>query len=142
MNEKIKSITFKNYHLFFLNNLLSGNMQAKEARIRNQFFGIIKDRFDLVEKERINIATKYAERDENGKVKINKEGGYEIKNERLDDLNKEYVELMKEDFILDVLPSVEPILLGLKKILDGVTKELNIQEGTSFDEILTILETV
>jgi hypothetical protein len=114
----IKSIKLKNYHLFFLHELLSRPLSPVDARTRNQFFLLTKQRGEEIEKERARI----------------------IKDSKPEDADNLFTEIMKEEYIIDVLPSTEKILNRIKELLEQTTKELNIQEGALYDEVMNAFE--
>jgi hypothetical protein len=72
-----------------------------------------------VEDDRMEIIGKYVEKEEDGKTWKKKEGvdNWDIPEDKMPEVSKEYAELMNEEWVLDVADSNREILQSVRNIL-------------------------
>lgn len=101
------SLRIKNRYLLGLGSWLSIlPLGGRESRERSRFVQIASDALVQMEKERKELIDKYAEKEEDGvtlkKTVDNGMERYVIPPEKTADLEREYAELLDEDFVLDI----------------------------------------
>ncbi len=147
---KTKSLTFKNNQIVSLNSLLRGvKLKGKDARVRNRFFKIITPRLQEVEEERKKIGVEHSKKDKDGNVKTldvevegKKQEGFDFKKGEFKKFKKEYNEVLKEDFIVDILPSNKDDLIAMGVILENLDVEFTVETGAVYDAICEIFDTL
>lgn len=80
-------------------------LAGRESRERSRFVTLVSDTLARVEKERVQIIEKYANKEEDGSMKKTVDNGverFDIPDDKIADLEKDYGELLDEEFVLDV----------------------------------------
>ena len=131
------SMEFKNFQMQFLYSLLDIPLHGTECRARNRFVRIISERAGEIEKERIALNEKYADKK---KPKLDN-GNYNITPAKLEKFKKEYEDLMNEKFVIDILPSNKDDIGLVKNLIFNSQKGLNIFEGQMYEQICQAFET-
>ena len=140
MAKNQKAVKLKNYHLQYILGLLELPLHGADARKRNQFVALLRAPLLAIDDERAKIMKEYAEKDEKGEPKIKEGNVYDLTPENMQKANKEYLDLLNEDFVLDVLPSTQPIIEEAKKLLANTTREMDMREGALYDEVMSAFE--
>ncbi|WP_078430489.1 DUF1617 family protein [Alkalihalobacterium alkalinitrilicum] len=112
------------------NFLVDEKLGGKASRMRTRFIKILNERLKEVEEFRIELLEKYAKKDDEGKA-ILTEGSYEL--DDLETFNKEYADLMDEEFIIDETESKREMLTHVKRILENTEKEFNGADAFAYD---------
>ena len=113
-------MTFKIKNTFItglVNWLFMQSLKGQFSRSRTRFVKILQARIKEYEGFLVELAEKYAEKDEKGKVKIDDKNSYVFKNDKTrEDYIKEKKELMNEEFILDITDANKKDINVVKKI--------------------------
>jgi len=133
-----KSIKLKNYHLNSLYSWFNMPLHSKYARARNRFLRIIIARIEEIEEERKKLLNKYAKKDKDGKEII--ENNNYVLGENLEAFNKEYGEMIQEEYVIDILPSNREDIYIVRDMLLNLKKEFDFKEGEIYDEICLAFE--
>ena len=145
MTDKVKGLTFKNYQLRLLYDWLSSEkdkpllLHGKQARSRNKFFALIEPQVNSVDEERIKIATEYS-KTKDGKPELDENNSFVFPKEGLDKFNKEYNEVLNEDFTIDILPSNKETLKEIKEIVLNIDRGFDTNEGKVYDLVCQTFE--
>lgn len=108
-------LKIKNKYLIGLANWLNEqDLPGKLSRERNRFVETLSEAFQEVEKERMKLIEKHSKKDENEKPII-KDNRYELKND--EEFNKEFLELMDDEFLLDMTPVNQLRIKMMKNII-------------------------
>ncbi len=141
----MKKIVFKNYLLQFLVTILDLSVEAKIARSRDRFLKSVYNRLEEIEIERKKILLSLAKKDDKGMPLIIERDGekiYDLSPENLMEFQKQYMELLKEDFIVDILPSNQQDVATAKELVFNIERSFNIQEGKLYSEICESFEAI
>ena len=123
----IKNSDIQSLVNFLVNEKLSG----KTSRMRTRFVNLLNERLKEIEEFRLEIVEKYAEKDDEGKP-ITNDNKYKIVD--MEAFNKDYDELMNEEFIIDETHSKKDMLLSVKRILESTEMEFSGQEAFLYDK--------
>jgi len=138
--KECKTLTLKNYQLNFFLSLLNVPLHGQELRSKTQIVKVIIGKTKDNEAKRIAIAENYAEKDEKGKPKVDK-NNYVLTDGNKVKMDKEYKELLEDDCVIDILPSIVKDMAIVKKIILESKKDFDKNnEGILYDEICEILE--
>lgn len=152
MAKKEKALKLKNGWLDFLTRLLDKPRHGKDARAKNRFLQLLVSRLKEKEEERKKLLEQYADKDKGKPVmedidildektgETKKEQRFKISPENMQKFQKEYLEYLNEDFVIDVLPSNKVDIGTIKIMLENDTTDLNTEEGALYDAILTAFE--
>lgn len=136
----MKVIKIKNSNIIsFVNWLGNQKLSGKESRNRTRFIGLLVDRANEVQKERIAILEKYADRNDKGELNAENlpDGGKKylftdiIKQ---NEANKELEEYLKEEFVIDVLESNKNIINTIKDIVLNTEEEFSGIDAVQYSE--------
>lgn len=115
MNETMKVLKIKNKYLIGLASWLNEQiLPGKLSRERSRFIEILSEQLQRVEKDRIELVKKYAKKDDKEQP-IVEDSKYVIEDEV--SFNKEYDELINEEFMIDITPSTELRYAIIKKMV-------------------------
>lgn len=139
----VKSIKLKNYQAQFLLRVLDSPEHGANARAKSRFIkNILAPKIEEIEKTRLELAEKYAEK-KNGKPVLAEDGSnYETSNENFTKLQEEHGEYLKEDFVIDFLPSTKNDILAVKDMIINCSTPWGMQEGMSYNELCEAFEDV
>ena len=87
-----------------LNDLVARQLKAKTAYHVARLAREVNREAQLFEEERTKLVEKYAEKDENNKLKIGENGNISVAKENLENYVKEITELTKSEIELNVEP--------------------------------------
>jgi len=129
----------KNKYLIGLGSWLNElNLSGKESRERTRFVNLIVKHIDENEKFRMEIISKYCEKDENGenRKKMNEQGQevWDMSEENQEKFAKEFIDLMDENFIIDVLEGNKEKTKVVKDIVLNTNYVFGPKEGDSPEE--------
>ncbi len=80
-------------------------LAGKESRERSRFVTLASEALKEMEAERKEIVSKYAKKDENGDLEKTVDNGmerYVIEDGKTEELEKDYTELLDEEWVLDI----------------------------------------
>lgn len=163
-----KSLTLKNYFLLdnpalglesLLTWLAKQMLHGKASRARTRFLRIIGDRAKEIDEERMRLLDEYAVKKkvkEKGKddvekvVFLNKDGKettdkreatqYKMKDEAA--YQKEYLEYLNEDYVIDVTSATSETIYGIRDVLLETKQEFAGLMATRYDELVTAFEAI
>ncbi len=136
----MKTIKIKNSNIISLVNWLGNQkLSGKESRNRTRFIGLLIDRANEVQKERIAILEKYADRNDKGELNVENlpDGGKKYlftDIEKQNEANKELEEYLKEEFVIDVLESNKNIINTAKDIVLNTEEEFSGIDAVMYSE--------
>lgn len=133
------SFKIKNKYVLGLASWLNDlQLYGKESRERTRFVSVLSERLAETDKFRNSMVEKYVEKGEDGKskTKVGDDGVevWDIKAEELPKFEKEYNELMDEDFVLDVLDGNKEKTKVVKDIVLNTDYKFGPKEGDSVQE--------
>jgi len=138
---EIKTLKIKNSTLDSLVKATSINLPFERSRIRNQFIKALTPHIEAKEKSRLELIKKFATLDEKGEPKI-VGMQFDIPKEKQAELNVEFVKFLAEEVIIDVLPSIEPVLKTIKAIIVENTQPLTPEESVGLIEVVDAIDTL
>ena len=143
MTQEKKALTFKNHYLDILFKILDVPLPGPDSRARNKFVTILQKQIKLNETARLELLEKFADKDEKGKAKL-KEGTnvYDIPEGKADEVNKEYVVMLNETFIIDILPSNKDSIDVVAKLVKETKSVFTLKEGTVYDKLCEEFEEI
>lgn len=161
----MKILKLKNYHVY--NSplslqawLMSLELERKPSRARSRFVKMTVDNAKAIEEYRQELIKKYGKYvekkvGEKGKEKIEKElvrnmatdpeTGKQVEQIILDNsdaYNKEFGELLEEDFILDVTPAVEGTINTIRDLVLNTDAKFSGRLATLYDEWSEAFESI
>ena len=104
--------------------LFNLSLRGKQSRHRTRFIKLLNERFVQVEEERKQLAEEFAEKDEDGKPIVENDR-YKIVGDNREQFQKEFEELMSEEFVIEgenfkeTLEVVRDILLNCDEYFSG-----------------------
>jgi len=105
-------------------------LAGKKSRMRTKFVKMLNESLQEFETFRMELITKHAKKDKKGEP-LTDGNSYQIEDQEL--FNKEFAELLVEEFIVDETESKREILEHVKTILDNTEKEFQGQEAFQYD---------
>ena len=123
---KIKNVDVKGLAEF----LASEKLVKKQSRMRTKFLKILNEAIIETEEFRKELLTKYSEKDDEGNALI-ENNSYVL--EDAEAFNKEYLELMSEEFIIDETNSKREMLQNIKRILENTNTEFEGVKAFQYD---------
>lgn len=144
----MKTIKIKNRELHPVIKTLTYEMPFKDSRIKNRIIDTLIKEYDKYEKNRIDIVTKFADKDESGKFifvdSIDEKGNikkiYSFSDENLESFNKEYEILVNEEVCIDMTPSVQTYFVRLKEFIENSPVKISISESFHVENFLEELD--
>lgn len=113
---------------------LSFDMTLKEGRIARDFRKQMAERYNELDADRIALAEKFCNKDEEGKSEMTPEGNFKFDKENLDTFLKEVNELTAEVIEID---GDQDVLVGL---LEKTEAKLSPEDITLVDDFIASLE--
>ena len=110
--------------------LASEKLVKKQSRIRTKFLKLLNESINEIESFRKEMLEKYSKKDDEGEALIDN-NSYVL--EDAEAFNKEYVELMSEEFIIDETESKREMLQHIKRILDNTETECEGVKAFQYD---------
>jgi len=123
---KIKNVDVKGLAEF----LTTEKLVKKQSRMRTKFLKLLNEAINETEGFRKELLEKYSKKDDEGNALI-ENNSYVL--EDVETFNKEYVELMNEDFIIDETESKREMLQNIKRILDNTETEFEGAKAFQYD---------
>ena len=103
---------------------------GKTSRMRTKFLKILNEAINETESFRKELIDKHSKKDDEGNALI-ENNSYVL--EDVETFNKEYVELMSEDFIIDETESKRELLQHVKRILENTNTEFEGVKAFQYD---------
>lgn len=143
----VKALEIPNKTISLLYVILNVPLHGPQLRARNVFGNMIKDRILVLEDERIRIIEQYVNRDPNTKEPLRKNVGtpeeeYDITPEGLAKYRKELNELMSENWIIDLVPSVKPVVIHMRPLVLESKMNLETTDGYLYEELCKAFEAI
>lgn len=116
---------------------------GRKSRMRTRFIKILDERIKLIEQERLMLLERYSKKDENGSPVIeliNEIQQYTFEEEDIATVNREIVELVNEEFVIDQTDSNMDMLVTLQSLILDYEGELKGLEATQYDRYCEIVE--
>jgi len=110
--------------------LTTEKLVKKQSRMRTKFLKLLNEAINEIESFRKEMLEKYSKKDDDGNALI-ENNSYVL--EDAETFNKEYVELMNEDFIIDETESKREMLQNIKRILENTDTEFDGVKAFQYD---------
>jgi len=110
--------------------LASEKLVKKQSRMRTKFLKLLNEAINETEGFRKELLEKYSKKDDEGEALIDN-NSYVL--EDAEAFNKEYLELMSEDFIIDETESKREMLQHVKRILENTETEFEGVKAFQYD---------
>jgi len=110
--------------------LAKEKLGGKTSRMRTKFLKILNEAINETESFRKELIDKHSKKDDEGNALI-ENNSYVL--EDVETFNKEYVELMSEEFIIDETESKREMLQHIKRILDNTETEFEGVKAFQYD---------
>jgi hypothetical protein len=133
----MKTITLKNKHFDILAKILGEDLPFQRSRKRKIFIDAILPKLKARDEARMDIVNKYGEKGEDGKLKV-VEGNYKLTD--IENFKKDYTDLMEEDVVIDIPPSVEYTMDVVKDIVINTDIKVTNTEVELIEEIIKAIE--
>ena len=151
--EEVKSIKLRNHHIQIMSQWLAEmKLSGNDTRVRNRFFVIISQRLNEIEASKKEIVTKFAEKKDD-KIVTEKKPVIDgtgaaaklqdvpvFKDGNDEKADAEYLEILQEEFVIDILPSTKGTLLGIGQLLTYTERTFDLNDGKVYDFICTQFE--
>jgi hypothetical protein len=142
---EIASLKFKNSQIDFLLSILNFPSHGEELRNRNKFLKIVRPQAIEIENERIKILEELTPKGEDEKPKMKFDSMvnkmvYDLPKESLQTYQNKWDELMKEDYIIDILPSNKQIISSVKEMIKKTIekRDFDLEQGEIVDQICEV----
>ena len=137
----MKILKLQNGFLQTMVKVLTYDMPLLQGRMRNRLFALLDPKIKELNKNRLEICNKFAEKDAEGNVKMDEENQFifpvgEMK------VFEELASLFNEDCLIDFPPSMRSDVGGLKGLIEFSTVKLSPLEVSQADAILKAFENV
>lgn len=130
----------KNKHLIQTMRWLGVPLHGDLARKRNRIVIALNGAFEEVNKIRISLLEKHADKDADGKP-ILEEGNYKLSPDGIKAFNEDYETPVYDADTTAFAKLDKPLLKALREILsEKLTIAFDIPQGAVYDEVLTFLE--
>jgi hypothetical protein len=136
-----KTLKLTNDMLDILVEATSISLPFERSRIRNEFVKSIKPFVEIREKARVEMLEKFSEKDDKGVCKIER-GNYKIIEDKREELNKEYKELMDKEVIIEIPIAVEKSLGVIRDIIVNNPNPLEPKESLDLVKIVELIEAI
>ncbi|ARK32114.1 hypothetical protein [Halalkalibacter krulwichiae] len=123
---KLKNNDLKGLATFLVDEELSG----KSSRLRTRFVRLLEEEWNQINDFIDELLVKHAQKDKQNNP-IKKDNQLQI--EDLESLNREYNELMNEEFVIDEVESKREMLLEVRNILENTKKEFSGKSAFEYD---------
>ena len=145
---KDKALRLNNGWVDFLIVLLDRPRHGQEARAKSRFLKLLGPRIEEINAEKKRLLEEYGKKDRAGKMIMEEVSVPKKENPKNMEMRAkldpkaqvEYTEYLKEEFVIDVLPSNRMDIGTIKMMLDADTTELSTLDGVVYDEIMTAFE--
>jgi hypothetical protein len=138
----MKVINLKNYHLEPFLKILNYNMSFQKGRVKKRIVSVIGDKFNAIEKDRLDLVNKFAQKDKSTGKPISEGGHYKFTDGNFEKFQKEFLKLSNEDCLIDVLPSIEKDLGEIKDMMNKSPIELDDREIAICEEVIEALNEI
>jgi cupin superfamily acireductone dioxygenase involved in methionine salvage len=122
--------------------LLGINLKGRESRMRTRFIKLLQERIELISAEHQELIKQHSVKDENGEPKtIENEQGqkvYDIVD--MQTFNKDYNELMIEEFVIEVTESNRSMIEVVSNAVFDCDEMFSGQDALVFDRYCEIME--
>lgn len=131
--------------LGFIDWIAGQKLHGKDSRVRTKLLKIFIEKAEEIEADRKKLVEEFAEKDKEGKILyIGKDGkdttefsgnvNYKLSEDSQAKFNKEYEEMMKEDCIVDIVPSNKELVWRTRDILLKTEETFVGKEAAFYDE--------
>jgi len=110
--------------------LTTEKLVKKQSRMRTKFLKLLNEAINETEGFRKELLEKYSKKDDEGEALIDN-NSYVL--EDAEAFNKEYLELMNEDFVIDETESKREVLQHVKRILENTETEFEGVKAFQYD---------
>lgn len=120
--------------------LLELNLKGKESRMRTRFMKTLQEQVEVIRGEHQELIKQFAKFEGDEPVIVEKDGQQVYDVEDLDGFNKEYNELMLEQFVIEVTEANKDMIEVVRKAVIECDKEFSGNDALVFDRYCEIME--
>lgn len=127
------------------NFLISFELTGKDSRLRTRFCKILMDRKQLIDEEHVSLIKEFDGYNEDGTPKVVFDKTLNKNIYDLSDRNgfqREYAELLQEDFVIEENEERKEILLKVREIILECDKTFRGREALEYDRWCEIVEQI
>lgn len=135
----MKTITIKNKNLGIVGKTLEYPMAFAQGRVKRRFMNIITPHYDEMEKSRLEICKKFADKDKKGEPKI-VDNKFVFSTKNQEEFSNEIDSLFNEEITIDVPQQVSSEVQVLRSLIENSPVYLTNDEVGSLDEVMESLE--
>jgi len=110
--------------------LAAEKLSGRASRMRTKFLKLLNESINEIESFRKEMLEEYSKKDDEGNALI-EDNSYVL--EDAEAFNKEYLELMNEDFVIDETASKREMIQHIKRILDNTETEFEGVKAFQYD---------
>jgi hypothetical protein len=135
---KMYNYEIENFVIFLTNE----EVNAKHSRMRSRFLKLVSAHLNQIEEERQELIKQFSYKDENGEpqTEAKEDGSTVFKLKDIEGFQKEYTELMLEEFIIEPTGDKENMLKAIQDIILNTNKTFKGQEAADYDRFCDIVE--
>lgn len=116
-------------------------MNFQKGRVKSRFLTLLREKYDVVNNARMEILNSLADKDKEKKPII-EDGQFKLSAENRKKFDAEYIKLMNEECVIDVLPSVEKDIAEIKQLMNNSPVELTDQQNAECESIMEALNSI
>lgn len=138
----LKGLTFKNYQLQVLANLLDTPLHGQEMRSRTRFLRVLMAQGDEINDIRKAKLIELAEKDKDGNPKMvaDQPHQYDLSPENLAKFQEFYKELMQEPTVIDILASNVDDIRNVYNMLSKLPTALGAADAEEYELLMEAFE--
>ena len=135
--ENENALKLQNRHLVGLASWLNTlKLPGKLSRNRTRFISLLQPRMQENQKFSEEIIAKYAKKDKDGNPKRRTENGtevWDIPDKKLEDFNKDMLELLQEEFVIAVTPENKHMLGDMRDLVLETEVEFSGEDAVRYN---------
>lgn len=135
----MKTLVLKNKQFDILAKILGEDLPFQRSRRRKIFIDAVLPKMKARDEARMDIIKKYGKKDDKGELVVEK-GNFAI--EDIPAFQKDYEEMMEEDVIIDISPSIEQIIDSIKDIVNTTDITVKNDEVLLIEDIITAFNNI
>ena len=136
----IKTLKLTNGDLDILVKMTSVELSFERSRSRNKFLKLLQPFLEDREKSRLEILKKLCNKDEKGEP-VMVSNGFDIKGKEKE-WGEEYIKLMDEEIIIDVLPSNEKEIQAVRDVIINNSQPITVAESMELEKVVEAIENI
>lgn len=154
MTQTQKALRLTNEQVMNLRGWLDTPLHGEDNRTRNKIYKTLLDQVSIIEKDRLEILKRLAEKDDKGEPKMKDqmnpltgriEKVYDLTPDNLKKFDDEWIKIKEDEFVIDILESNKKLIPAVKTLLVeniGKHRDFSAAEGQIFETIITAFEKI